>query len=486
MVPGKPGNSGGGTEPWFGHASERGEDRELTMSLEPDRVERLRTKLYEKAKREPDFRFYSLYDKVCWIETLERAYRQAKANAGAAGIDGIRFEDIESLGVDRWLAELRQELVEETYRPQPVRRVMIPKPGGGERPLGIPTIRDRVVQTAVVLFLEPIFEADFEDNVYAYRPERSAHDALAEVQKRLYEGKQHVVDADVAQYFDTIPHADLLQSVARRVADGKILHLLKLWLKSPVEEKDERGSRRMTGGKKSKQGTPQGGVVSPLLANIYINRLLRHWRKTGVSEWVGQIVSYADDFVILCASRRQAEEGLALVSRWLAKLGLAIHPTKTRLCLAREEPFDFLGYTFGPTRHWQTGKRLMTVVPSKKAQKRLKEKVNTLLYRGNPAPWPELRDRLNRLLTGWAEYFSFGFTLRAYHAVQRHVASRVRRLLSRRHKLPRGTGRFGFPEVYGNLGVIDLHQKRRRRSPRMPPCQARPRAGCGRSASPVR
>jgi RNA-directed DNA polymerase len=319
------------------------------MSLEPDQVERLRKKLYEKAKREPDFRFYSLYDKVCWAATLHRAYRQAKANAGAAGVDGVRFEDIEAYGEDRWLAELRQELLEETYHPQPVRRVMIPKPGGGERPLGIPTIRDRVAQTAVVLLLEPIFEVDFEDNVYAYRPERSAHDALAEVRKRLYGGQEHVVDADVTQYFDTIPHAELLQSVARRVADGKILRLLKLWLKSPVEERDEGGNRRMTGGKKSKRGTPQGGVVSPLLANIYINRLLRHWRKTGASERLGQIVSYADDFVIVCASRRQAEESLSMVSHWLEKLGLAIHPTKTRLCHAREEPFDFLGYTFGPT-----------------------------------------------------------------------------------------------------------------------------------------
>jgi RNA-directed DNA polymerase len=433
------------------------------MSLEPDRVERLRKKLYEKAKREPDFRFYSLYDKVCWIETLERAYRQAKANAGAAGVDGVRFEDIEAYGVERWLAELRQELVEETYRAHPVRRVMIPKPGGGERPLGIPTIRDRVAQTAVVLILEPIFEADYEDNVYAYRPERSAHDALAEVRKRLYEGQQHVVDADVTQYFDTIPHAELLQSVARRVADGKILHLLKLWLKSPVEERDERGNRRMIGGKKSKQGTPQGGVISPLLANIYINRLLRHWRKTGACERLGRIVSYADDFVILCASRRQAEASLLQVSRWLEKLGLTIHPTKTRLCCAREESFDFLGYTFGPARHWRTGKRHITAQPSKKAQKRLKEKVNTLLHRGNPTPWPELRTRLNRLLTGWAEYFSFGHILHAYSAVRWHVGERVRRFLCRRHKLRvAGTARFGFGEVYGEMGVLDLYQKRRR------------------------
>jgi RNA-directed DNA polymerase len=436
------------------------------MSLEPDRVERLRKKLYEKAKREPVFRFYTLYDKVCWAETLERSYRQAKANAGAAGVDGVRFEDIESYGVERWLAELGQELVEETYHPQPVRRVMIPKPGGGERPLGIPTIRDRVVQTAVVLLLEPIFEADFEDNVYAYRPERSAHDALAEVRKRLYEGQQHVVDADVAQYFDTIPHAELLQSVARRVADGKILHLLKLWLKSPVEERDERGNRRLTGGKKSKCGTPQGGVVSPLLANVYINRLLRHWKKTGVSERLGQIVSYADDFVILCASRRQAEESLVLVSHWLEKLGLAIHPSKTRLCQAREEPFDFLGYTFGPTRHWRTGKRILSARPSKKAQKRLKEKVNTLLYRGNPTPWPELRDRLNRLVSGWAEFFSFGYTGAADNAISRHVLERVRRFLCRRHKLRvSGTSRFGYFEVYGDMGVIDICQKRLHRRP---------------------
>ncbi len=434
------------------------------MSLESDRVERLRKKLYEKAKREPDFRFYSLYDKVCWPETLLRSYRQAKANGGAAGVDGVRFEDIESYGVDRWLGELEKELVEETYRPQPVRRVVIPKPGGGERRLGIPTIRDRVAQGAVVQILEPIFEADFEDNVYAYRPERSAQEALAEVIKRLLAGQKHVVDADVEQYFDTIPHAELLQSVARRVADGKILHLLKLWLKSPVEERDEKGNRRLTGGKKSKRGTPQGGVISPLLANLYINRLLRHWRKTGASQRLGQIVSYADDFVILCASRGQAEASLSQVSRWLTKLGLKIHPAKTRLCYVEEESFDFLGYTFGPFRHWRTGRKILSAQPSKKSQKKLKVKINLLLYPGNPTPWPELRSRLNRLLTGWAEYFQFGYTTQADQAVKWHVATRVRQLLRRRHKLPSGTSRFGFLEVYGKVGVADLHQVRRRRS----------------------
>jgi RNA-directed DNA polymerase len=209
-----------------------------------------------------------------------------------------------------------------------------------------------------------------------------------------------------------------------------------------------------------------GGVISPLLANIYINRLLRHWRKTGVSERLGQIVSYADDFVIVCASRRLAEESLALVSRWLEQLGLTIHPTKTRLCHAREEPFDFLGYTFGPVRHWQTGKRFISAQPSKKAQKRLKEKINTLLFRGNPTPWPELRTRLNRLLSGWAEYFSFGFTGQADNAIRWHVTERVRRFLCRRHKLRvNGTNRFGYAEIYGDLGVVDMHQTRLRRRP---------------------
>ncbi len=461
IVPVKPGNAGGGKAPWFWCALEEEGDRELTKSLEPDRVERLRKKLYEKAKREPTFRFYTLYDKVCWLETLARAYAKAKANGGGPGVDGIRFEDIEAYGADRWLGELREELVEETYRPQAVKRVKIPKPGGGERPLGIPTIRDRVAQTAVVLFLEPIFESDFEENLYAYRPGRSAHDALGEVQRRLYAGQTHVVDADIAQYFDTIPHRDLLKSVARRIADGKILRLLKLWLKSPVEEQDRSGRRWRTGGKKSQRGTPQGGVVSPLLANIYINRLVCHWRKTGASQHLGRIVSYADDFVILCASRRQAQQSLALVTRWLVKLGLAIHPDKTRLCFAWEEPFDFLGYTFGPMRHWRTGRRFLGAQPSKKAQKRLKEKINALLYRGNPAPWPELRVQLNRQLRGWANYFSFGLPENADAAIWWHTAQRARRFLCKRHKLrSQGAARFSAWEIYGSAGVLELRQYR--------------------------
>src|SRR5471032_2934988 len=240
------------------------------MSLEtPDTIRRLQRKLYIKAKAEPAFRFYLLYDKIHREDILRHAYALARANRGAPGVDGVTFAAIESAGLEEWLAGLREELVTKTYRPVPVRRVMIPKPGGGERPLGIPTIRDRVAQTAAKLILEPIFEADLEANAYAYRPKRSAQDAIQAVDKLLYEGYTDVVDADLSKYFDTIPHSELMQCVARRIVDKHMLHLVKMWLKVPVEERDEKGKKRLTGGKDNDRGTPQGGVISPLLANLY-------------------------------------------------------------------------------------------------------------------------------------------------------------------------------------------------------------------------
>jgi len=250
------------------------------VSLEtPESIRRLQRKLYVKAKQEPEFRFYLLYDKVCRDDILAHAYRLSRAARGAAGVDGVEFADIDAAGVEPWLAALGKELREQMYRPAPVRRVMIPKPGGGERPLGIPTIRDRVVQTAAKLVLEPIFEADFEDSAYGYRPRRSAQDAVRAVHAALCEGYTDVVDADLSKYFDTIPHHELLQSVARRVMDRHVLHLVKMWLKVPVEERGADGRRRMSGGKRSTRGTPQGGVISPLLANLYMHRFLRAWRQ---------------------------------------------------------------------------------------------------------------------------------------------------------------------------------------------------------------
>ena len=315
------------------------------MSLQtPEKIRTLQRKLYRKAKAEPAFRFYVLYDKICREDFLRHAYGLARANAGAPGVDGVSFVQIEVQGLEAWLAGLREELVSKVYRPDPVRRVMIPKPnGGGERALGIPTIRDRVVQTAAKLVLEPIFEADFEDNAYGYRPARGAVDAVKEVHRLICRGYTDVVDADLSKYFDSIPHGDLLKSVARRVADGAVLRLIKLWLKAPIEERGGDGTRRMSGGKGNTRGTPQGGVASPMLANIYMNRFLKHWRLTNRGDaFRAHVVAYADDFVIL--SRGRAAEAMTWTKAVMMKLGLTLNEAKTSLKDARQERFDFLGY----------------------------------------------------------------------------------------------------------------------------------------------
>jgi RNA-directed DNA polymerase len=316
------------------------------MSLAtPEKIRTLQRKLYCKAKAEPDFRFYLLYDKIHRADILRHAYALARANAGAPGVDGETFAAIETRGREEWLAGLRGELIAKTYRPAPVRRVMIPKPGGGERPLGIPTIRDRVVQTAAKLVLEPIFEADLEDSAYGYRPRRSGTDAIERVHRLIGRGYTDVVDADLSKYFDTIPHSDLLQTVARRIVDRHVLRLIKLWLKAPIEEGDGEGKRRMTGGKRSTSGTPQGGVASPMLANLYMNRFLKHWRYSGRGEaFRAHVICYADDFVILSCGH--AAEALAWTKAVMTKLGLTLNEVKTSLKDARKEHFDFLGYTF--------------------------------------------------------------------------------------------------------------------------------------------
>jgi RNA-directed DNA polymerase len=419
------------------------------------KLEELQKKLYAKAKAEPQFRFYALYDKVYRTDVLEEAYRRAKANRGAPGVDGQTFEKIEKAGQGQWLKTLQEELREEKYRPMPVKRVMIPKAGGGERPLGIPTVKDRVAQTAAKLILEPIFEADLRDEAYGYRPGRSALDAVKVVQQELRRGKTQVVDADLSKYFDTIPHAELMKSVARRISDGKVLHLLKMWVKTPVQETDEQGRKKLSGGRGTKQGTPQGGVISPLLANIYINRLLKVFAQSDLGERLGaRIVNYADDFVVL--ARRGAAEVLERVKRWVPRMGLKLNEQKTCIRDARKESFKFLGYDFGPLVSRRTGRSYLGATVSKKAMEKIREKVSEMLDRGRTEPWNEIRDQLNRMLRGWENYFWFGSPREAFHSLDTHVTERVRNFLRRRHKEPATTARFTYADIHGRYGVVSV------------------------------
>jgi RNA-directed DNA polymerase len=431
----------------------------LAVSLEtPLKIRSLQRKLYVKAKAEPAFRFYALYDKICREDILHHAYRLSRAKAGSPGVDGVSFAQIEAEGLEAWLASLREELVLKIYRPQPVRRVMIPKPDGGERPLGIPTIRDRVAQSAAKLVLEPIFEADLEENAFGYRPARGAVDAVKQVQRHICQGYTDVVDADLSGYFDSIPHDALQKSAARRIVDGQVLRLIKLWLKAPIEERDGDGTRRMRGGKKSSRGTPQGGVVSPLLANIYMNRFLKYWRLCRCGDaFQGYVVAYADDFVIL--SRGRAGEAMAWTRAVMTRLGLTLNEVKTTLKDARKDRFDFLGYTFGPHVYKGNGQRYLSASPSKRSVQRLKTKVRGLLATGNHDPWPEVRDQLNSMLLGWSGYFRHGTRRSAFRGLVHFVYERVRDFLVRRHKVAgRGSRRFSCEIIYGKHRLLCLER----------------------------
>lgn len=429
------------------------------MSLAtPPTIRRLQEALGTKAKQEPGYRFYLLYDKVYRADLLAHAYALAQQRGGAAGVDEETFEAIETAGRERWLAAVQDALQTETYRPQPVRRVRIPKRTGGERPLGIPTIRDRVVQTAVLLILQPIFEADLEPTAYGYRPGRTARAAIQTVHRALCAGQTEVVDADVSQYFDTIPHAALMQALARRISDRKLLRLLKGWLKTPVAEPTERGGWRYRGGKRATRGIPQGGVISPLLANLYMNRYLQAFRQAGLDGRYGaRLVNYADDFVVLC--RRGAAAILAQTRQWFQQMGLTLNEQKTRLCNGRREAFTFLGYTFGPMYYRKDGHWYLGAAPAKKAVQRVKGRIRQILRPANQAPWEEVAAELNTVLRGWAAYFSYGTRLMAYRAVDQYVAERVRHCLRRRHKVPtRGTRRFSAEAVFGERGIIQLRR----------------------------
>jgi RNA-directed DNA polymerase len=430
------------------------------MSLAtPEKLRRLQEALYTKAKQEPAYRFYLLYDKVYRTDILAHAYALSKQKGGAPGVDGVSFTDIEAAGQEQWLAAVQEALRTETYRPQPVRRVLIPKPGGvGDRPLGIPTIQDRVVQTAALLILQPIFDADLEPTAYGYRPGRTAWQAVQAVHRALCAGHTEVVDADLSSYFDSIPHADLMKSLARRLSDRRMLRLLKRWLKAPVAERTDDGGWRVTGGKRATRGTPQGGVVSPLLATLYMNRYLKVFRLRGLDRRYGaRLVNYADDFVILC--QQGAAEVLAQTRRWFTQMGLTLNEQKTRVVNGRVEPFTFLGYTFGPMHYRKDGHWYLGAAPAQKAVQRIKGRIRQILRPGNQAPWAAVVAELNPVLRGWAGYFAYGTRLMAYRAVDHYVYECVRHFLRRRHKvLSRGTRRFPLTRVFGELGVFSLRR----------------------------
>jgi RNA-directed DNA polymerase len=429
------------------------------MSLTtPISVQKLQTALHAKAKESPDFRFYALYDKVYRRDVLAYAYERCETHGGAAGMDNQTFEDIEAYGAERWLDELTQELKSRTYQPQPVRRVYIPKPDGKQRPLGIPTIRDRVVQTAAVLVLEPIFEADLLPEQYAYRADRSALDAVQHVHKLINTGHEQVVDADLSSYFDSIPHAELMKSVARRVVDGAMLHLIKMWLEAPVEETDERGSKhRSTRNRDDGRGTPQGSPISPLLSNLYMRRFVLGWKKLGHERrWKAYIVNYADDLVICC--RTGPEQALAAMRTIMSKLKLTVNENKTRVCQLPEEKFDFLGYTFGRCYSRRRDRVYLGTAPSKKRVQRICRAISD--ETGRDMVWLDpqtMVEKLNRMLTGWANYFCLGAVSKAYSAVDLHARRRLRRWLCDKHKEARpGYKRFPEASLHSVYGLVQL------------------------------
>ncbi len=427
--------------------------------LLPPTLAALRQKLSQKAKQEKQFRFYSLYGHICRPETLQAAWKQVRANGGKPGPDGVSIEQVEQEGVEAFLADIERSLKDRTYRAGMVRRVYIRKENGKLRPLGIPSVRDRVIQTATLLILEPIFEADFKDCSHGFRPGRSAHDALRAIGQELKQGYCAVYDADLAGYFDSIPHDKLIACVRMRVTDGSVLKLIRMWLKAPVMETEQGEPPRI---KRNGKGTPQGGVISPLLANIYL-----HWfdtvfhRKDGPAQWAkAKLIRYADDFVVLARYISPQLEAFIeqKIEGWL---GLSINREKTRVVDAREpgQTLDFLGYSFRydrdihgrPWRYWNP-------VPSRGALQRERDTLRRMTGSEQCfTPMPELIDRINRQMRGWANYFSIGYPRMAHRHINRYVRERLTRHAKRRsqrgYKPAEGVS---FYEHFKKMGLVYL------------------------------
>jgi group II intron reverse transcriptase/maturase len=430
------------------------------MVLEPpESVRKLQMALQAKAKGAPGYRFYLLYDKLYRRDVLRYAYDRCKANQGAPGVDKQDFADIAAYGEDRWLDELADTLHKKTYRAEAVRRVWIPKADGKKlRPLGIPRIADRVVMTAAVVVLEPIFETDMPAEQHGYRPNLSAHTAVKTVGRLINGGHTRIIDADLADYFGSIPHAELLKSVARRVSDRHLLHLIKMWLEAPVEEDDGRGGKtRTTPARDTGRGVPQGAPISPLLANLYMRRFVLGWKKRGLETRLGaKIVVYADDLVICC--RGDAEEAMTEMRQLMTQLALTVNEAKTHIRRLPQERFEFLGYDFGRYFSPKTGRTYLCPQPSKASVKRVIGKIRDATERR--VLWlsaEEMVTGLNRVLVGWANYYSLGPVYKAYRAIDRYTPLRLRRWLCNKHKISNtGARRFPYEYLYDTLGLVQL------------------------------
>jgi group II intron reverse transcriptase/maturase len=420
----------------------------------PEKIRELQRKLYQKAKLEREFRFYLLYDKVYRMDILSHAYGLVRANRGASGVDGETFESIEEkeVGVQGYLDRIAKQLRAKTYKPMPVRRVYIPKPDGGKRPLGIPTIRDRIVQMSVKIVIEPIFEADFQDSSYGFRPRRNAHQALDDISYQLVKRKTQVIDADLLKYFDTIPHDKLLKLVAKRIVDKNILRLIRLWLKAPVVEEDEDGRKRYKGNYK---GTPQGGVISPLLANIYLNVLDSIWKLKRVQERFGaRLIRYADDFVVLAQSN--TERVLRGIRAVLCDLSLSLNDEKTRVIDARHESFTFLGFAVTMVKNPKTGKNFPFIRPSKGANKHIRMEIKELTCKRNHTlPEEAVVAKLNEAVKGWVNYFYYRHCSKSMSNLKYYLERRVKLFLKRKHKLT-SYSTHSFEYLYDSMGLFKI------------------------------
>ena len=420
-----------------------------------ERVLLLQEKLYQKAKQERGYKFYVLYDKMFIPYMLRQAWEQVRSNGGSPGIDGVTIEDIEQQGAGAYLYELGEDLRKQTYQPRAVKRVMIPKANGGERPLGIPTVRDRIAQTVCKMIIEPIYEADFEDSSYGFRPNRSSKDAMKAIKEHLQQGKTKVLDADLSKYFDSIPHDKLMISLKERIADPRILKLISKWLRAPVFE-----DGKFTGGKKNRMGTPQGGVISPLLANIYlhlIDRIITNPKSLFHKHEV-KIVRYADDFVLM--GKDLPDQVIQKLNSLLSRMGLTLNEGKTRQIEAKQESFNFLGFTVSyATDIYGRKARYWNIQPSKKSEQRIRDKVKEFLRHHGHSPAKELATGLNALTRGWLNYFDIkgiSYPAMSKRKLRHYLLNRLYRYFNRKSQRKcRLYGSNAFEVLVLKYGLLD-------------------------------